>query len=184
MIFYSASTNGFYDSSINPNIPSDARQIASERHAELLAGQSAGKRIVADDNGDPIAVDPPPPSLDQVKARKKHVMEKACSAAIEAGIVCNGLGSDHTYPTRLIDQQNMTGQYVTAQTYGTAKAPYKFWCADGEGTWARREHSAEQIITVGDAVIAHVRATHDHYEDKLAEIGNATTAEEVEAIVW
>ncbi len=57
--FYSASTGGFYLKEIHgDNIPSDAKPITEERWKELLDEQSAGKQIVPDENGLPIAVVP------------------------------------------------------------------------------------------------------------------------------
>lgn len=58
--FYSPSQNGFYLSGINSPIPGDAKEITSKKHADLLAGQSAGKVISADRNGNPILMDPEP----------------------------------------------------------------------------------------------------------------------------
>lgn len=89
-IYYSAGTGGFYDPMIHdalflceehvntdqetgetidrwceytpdPSGPiADAVEITSEEQAALLAGQSAGQRIVADENGRPVLADPPP----------------------------------------------------------------------------------------------------------------------------
>lgn len=68
-MFYSQSTKGFYDPAIHgSNIPTDAVEITAERHAQLLTDQSAGATIQADVNGYPVAVFPPPPTLDQIKA--------------------------------------------------------------------------------------------------------------------
>lgn len=62
-IHYSASTGGFYTTEIHGGIiPSDAVEITAEEHAALLAGQSAGKRIVSDAAGRPVLADPPPPA--------------------------------------------------------------------------------------------------------------------------
>lgn len=60
MIFYSATTGGFYDSSENNYIPEDALEITSERHAALLAGPASGLRIIADENGLPVLANPLP----------------------------------------------------------------------------------------------------------------------------
>lgn len=60
MIFYSATTGGFYDSSENTYIPEDALEISSERHTVLLNGPASGLRIIADDNGLPTLADPLP----------------------------------------------------------------------------------------------------------------------------
>ena len=62
-MLYSVQTGGFYSREIHgDNIPSDAVEITAEQHAALLQGQSEGKVITADENGYPIAIDPPPPA--------------------------------------------------------------------------------------------------------------------------
>lgn len=48
-MYYSPSTGGFYQGSA----PSDAVQITAERHAELLAGEVNGRRIVPGEGGFP-----------------------------------------------------------------------------------------------------------------------------------
>ena len=69
MIYYSASTNGFYDSAIHgDNIPEDAAEITAEEHAALLEGNSSGKMIVADEDGKPVLQDPPAPTHEQLLA--------------------------------------------------------------------------------------------------------------------
>lgn len=68
-MFYSKSTNGFYDTAIHGNnIPEDAVEITAEEHAALINGQSQGKRIVADEAGHPVLADPPPPTDDDLAA--------------------------------------------------------------------------------------------------------------------
>ena len=65
-MYYSSTTGGFYDRKIHGNdIPADAVEISAEDHRALLDAQSAGKRIVADANGRPIAIAPPLPSIEQ-----------------------------------------------------------------------------------------------------------------------
>ena len=56
-IFFSKSTNGFYNLEINTSIPDDAVEITIDKHKELLLGQSNGKSISADENGNPILIE-------------------------------------------------------------------------------------------------------------------------------
>ena len=56
-IFYSKKTCGFYDDSINTDLPDDIVEISSEYHAELLEKQSQGFVIKSDENGYPVAVE-------------------------------------------------------------------------------------------------------------------------------
>lgn len=52
-MFYSKSTNGFYDKSIHKTIPPDAVEISKTVYEELLSGQSTGLKIVSDNDGYP-----------------------------------------------------------------------------------------------------------------------------------
>lgn len=68
-MFYSAYTNGFYDSMIHgDSIPSDAVEITKEKHMALMESQSAGLIISADVDGRPVAKEPPAPTAEQIAA--------------------------------------------------------------------------------------------------------------------
>ena len=71
MLYYSPSTSGFYDSELSSEdrIPADATEITPDLHAQLLAGQSIGKRIVTDKDGRPALADPLPPSPERLRLR-------------------------------------------------------------------------------------------------------------------
>ena len=69
-MFYSKTTGGFYATEIHgDNIPADAVEITAKEHAALLEGQSQGKIIAADKNGNPILKDPPPPTAEELQAQ-------------------------------------------------------------------------------------------------------------------
>ncbi len=58
-MFYSATTNGFYTPEIHGrSIPEDAVKITTEEYAVLIEGQASGKRIMHDENGQPILATP------------------------------------------------------------------------------------------------------------------------------
>ena len=64
-LFYSESTNAFYDTDIHGDaIPTDSVEISKQYHSALLDGQSQGKLIVADAEGYPVLVDRPPLSTE------------------------------------------------------------------------------------------------------------------------
>jgi hypothetical protein len=65
--FYSPNTGGFYLESVHGDtMPLDVVEVSVEEHAALMAGQTAGKRIQANEQGLPVLVDPPAPSAADV----------------------------------------------------------------------------------------------------------------------
>ena len=84
-MFYSESTNGFYDEAIHDNIPADAVEITTEEHAALIEGQSQGKRIVADENGFPVLADPPLPTADEIWQRIKAERDRRKAGGVKVG---------------------------------------------------------------------------------------------------
>lgn len=72
-MLYSKTTGGFYPEFMRPDYeaagswPVDAVEITAEQHAALLQGQSAGKVIGADANGNPVLQARPPPLFAQAR---------------------------------------------------------------------------------------------------------------------
>lgn len=64
MIFFSASERGFYEGTINSDLPDDGVEVSEERRRAILEGQSAGMAIAADEFGGPILVERPAPSAE------------------------------------------------------------------------------------------------------------------------
>jgi len=60
MIFFSATTSGFYDSRLHGLMPDDAIELTYERYQELLDGQSLGLSIATNESGIPVLVIPQP----------------------------------------------------------------------------------------------------------------------------
>jgi hypothetical protein len=77
-MFYSKSTGGFYPKALIAEyisagtLPTDLSEISEADHRALVAGQSDGKRIVADNEGRPSLEDQPAPThaelVEQTKA--------------------------------------------------------------------------------------------------------------------
>lgn len=63
-IYFSATTGGFYFSTIHKTIPKDAKPITETRYDQLL---NRGKELGANNNGLPIFKDNPARSLDELK---------------------------------------------------------------------------------------------------------------------
>lgn len=79
-------------------IPVDAVEITVEEHATLLAAQSAGKIIQADNIGRPVAVDPPAPTIDEIR-RQLTAAVQAHLDAIASSRGYDGILSLATYAT-------------------------------------------------------------------------------------
>jgi hypothetical protein len=72
-MFYSKSTNGFYDKAIHADkIPADAVEITAEYHAELMTGQSGGQVIAADNKGFPRLTPPPEPTPEELRNSQNY----------------------------------------------------------------------------------------------------------------
>jgi hypothetical protein len=72
-LYYSSNPRGFYDDRLHgENIPEGAKQITSERHHELLEGQSQGKIIREDADGYPVLIEPPPLTPGEVAAIERN----------------------------------------------------------------------------------------------------------------
>ena len=86
--FFSSSVVGFFKLDVHGSaIPPDAVEITTAQHAALLAAQAAGKRIVPDANGYPVAQDPPPPpapTAEQIRATLTDAVYSHMNAAAHA----------------------------------------------------------------------------------------------------
>ena len=71
MLYFAASTNGFYDSEIHSVIPDDAVEITQEKHTELIEEQAQGNPVSFDLNGNPINVAPAPIAQTYADLRRK-----------------------------------------------------------------------------------------------------------------
>jgi hypothetical protein len=72
-MFFSKSTKGFYHLEIHgDNMPLDSVEITQETYLSLLNGQSEGKVIDGDEEGNPILLDPTPIELryDELRSRE------------------------------------------------------------------------------------------------------------------
>lgn len=89
-MFYSSSTGGFYSLEIHGgDMPADVVEITAEYYAELMAGQSGGKSIVAGAGGRPVLAAPLPPTAEQLQWQYTDAIQRHMDHASQA------LGYDH-----------------------------------------------------------------------------------------
>lgn len=123
--------------------------------------------------------------LDAACQRKIGELTNCCAEQITSGYRSSALGSEHTYPSKHLDQLNMMGSVTDALTPRQSddwRTP--FWCADDKSEWALRDHSAAQIIAAGKDGKAHVVACQSRLADLSKQVMSAKTLEEVDAIRW
>ena len=85
-MLFAKSTGGFYSRDIHGKaIPADATEITADEYAALLAGQSAGQRIMAGDDGRPYLADPPAPSEAERQASQRQQILAELAALGAAG---------------------------------------------------------------------------------------------------
>ena len=65
-MFYSKTTNGFYDPEINKTTPADVVEISDAEHEAMLDGQTAGMIIVSDASGKPTLTAKQPKSQAEI----------------------------------------------------------------------------------------------------------------------
>lgn len=144
MRYYSKQTGGFYDSAIHgDNIPADAVEITAELHAVLLAGQSAGKRIVADADGLPVLADPPTPTAAQIVASYTAAIQKRLDD-FAGPRNYDGILSAATYATSTVPKFAAEGQYAVEARDATWAKCYEVMAAVEAG--ARSMPSLEELL--------------------------------------
>lgn len=123
--------------------------------------------------------------LPVVKARQAASLRAACAAAITGGYTSVALGVTHTYPSQPTDQANMIAS-VTASLLPGLAADWStpFWCADPEGDWGFRPHTAAQIQQAGTDGKAVIVTAQARLSGLLAQVTAAATEDQVIAVTW
>lgn len=72
-IYYSSNPRGFYDSGLcGDNIPEGAKEITEELCRALLDGMEQGKTLSEDSEGNPVLIEPPPLTPEEVAALERN----------------------------------------------------------------------------------------------------------------
>lgn len=79
-VFYK---NGFYTDDNPQAVPNGAILLSQDYYVELIAGQSEGKRIVDDENGYPVLIDPQPSPFHQLVEGKWVISDENLTALLE-----------------------------------------------------------------------------------------------------
>lgn len=118
---------------------------------------------------------PPPPTLTEQKTSQIDAARALAKTHITAGFISNALGTDHTYPSNAEYQLNTIG---AAQAGGDRR----FLCADSNGDWQRRLHTAAQLQQVCSDGAARMTAIFDAMDVIVAAIETAADQAALDAI--
>ncbi len=121
------------------------------------------------------------PSLDELKTSKLSHINTSCEAAIVGGFTSSALGSVHIYQSDRDDQINLMG-LVTAGADDLLKCGVD----DGNGniTWDWKQHTTAQLKAVFDDGALFKKQQLIKANTLKAQVSAATTAEELDGIVW
>ena len=123
--------------------------------------------------------------FDAVRSQKSVDIDQACRSTILAGFDSDALGTTYHYPAKATDQSNLSGSVLASLLPDTpAEWVTPFWCADGDGVWAFRLHTAAQIQQVGRDAKAAILVSMGKNELLQTQIASATSLEELNTITW
>lgn len=115
----------------------------------------------------------------------------SCAKAVTSGFVSSALGAPHTYPMTELDQTNLLGRVAQSQlAISITGWTTSFWCADVDGVWEKRTHSASQMIAVGQDAAAWAQTCSDKLTGTdgvsglIGAVNASTDGTAVASIVW
>lgn len=108
--------------------------------------------------------------INDLKARAKHDIEKFYREKMLSGCMCQALGTNHKYPTSLLDQQNLIASVLSAIVSTDENFSTPFWCQNDDGVWEFRIHNKAQIVNVGNTVKGHITSLQEELEQAKSNI--------------
>jgi hypothetical protein len=139
------------------------------------------------DESDPryLAFANPASTLAGARAAKIAELSAACKASIYAGFTSDALATGYTYPAKDTDQQNLASSVIDSLlSDGAAGWATPFWCADPDGVWAFRMHTAAQIQQVGKDAKVAVLAAMSKNQALVGRVAAAESVDAVKLIAW
>lgn len=80
-VYFAASTGAFYDLSFwTADLPEDAVLVDGETHAAQLTAEASGLHRAGDAGGNPVAVEPPPPTIEELAAHARRRRDQEIAA--------------------------------------------------------------------------------------------------------
>lgn len=114
-----------------------------------------------------------------------EIISAGCAATIVSGFASSALGAAYTYPSKPTDQANLNTNVVSSILPGLPTTwTTEQLCADSNGVWAYRLHTAAQIQQAGADGKAAILACLLKNDNLRRQIMACTTEAEVAAITW
>jgi hypothetical protein len=114
--------------------------------------------------------------LSQAQAAQIAALSAACQSYLLAGFSSSALGSAHTYPSTLTDQQNQAS-VAAAGTGGN------LWCESGT-VWSLTAHTAVQATQVVSDWKTYLNAAQTRLQTLITSVNAAATVAAAQAISW
>lgn len=175
-IYYLKSTGGFYDSRVYADIPAQAVEVSD---AERLALLSSGKEIAGDELGLPVLVEPPNPTLAELKTTKNAEINADRLGANRSTFTHGG----KVFACDELSRSDIDGTNGQISNLGAMPAGWP-------GGWKAVDNTYLAISEVADwkafygSMFAAGNANFARAQALKSLLEAATTAEQVAAIVW
>ena len=170
---------------VDPGKP-DPTQFTSTSTVVLVSGVPTVQYQTTPVGADFIAA-----TLAAAKTQQTTTLSQACRTTIISGFQSSALGQTYTYPSKLVDQSNLTGAVLLAQNNAAVAGwSVPLWCESASGVWTKVPHTSSQVIQVGTDLAAWVQTCTtklsgvDGTSGLLSQVNAATTVEAVGAITW
>lgn len=116
--------NGFYDDSHGGFVPEGACEISAETYRLLLEGQAQGKLIIADDEGNPILVEPPPIPIEEQRQQVRNAINTLRDKKINGGVYVPAI--DKWIDTDATAERNILSVKAMFDLFGDQEIPWTF----------------------------------------------------------
>lgn len=172
----------------NPDckLPPDAIPVETATYKQALAAREQGKQVVAGDDGQPLIIDPPAETLEQLANRKRRELNAARDAAFAQGMEYNLNGETDVVQTRPEDQLNLIALSAKAQRMIAAGHPDATLTFRGAEN-VNREITATEMDALTMAALAHIEGIYQkswQLKDALDTAEREEDREAIETLRW
>jgi hypothetical protein len=179
---------GVFSQDASPVVPTGAIPLSVNEASLILNADHLGDFIYVSGALQQDSVVINARALQAAKNAASASMSAACQAACVAGFASSALGTPFTYPSNLVDQQNLSANVLSSTLPAAQVAGWTTMqlCADASTppVWAYRAHTVAQIQRVGDDGKAAIMANLIKNAGLQAQIVAAADIVTVQGVKW